>query len=472
MHPSWHMSCVSMGFVVGVWLAPLLNVSAWVGVLGIVWAIASLVYTPRWMLIIGGVGALLVGLAHGSLAIGDLSPYGQLEGGVVTFRGMVREDPSLTSSGDLALQLKSIVVGEHDLSGTIFVTTRPTDSVVRGDIVTVRGVLDKGFGSFAASVRKAELERVVRPEPGDVGRRVRDWFAEEVRQEVRDPQASLGVGFLTGQKSALPEDLSESLRVVGLTHIVVASGYNLTIMVRLSRRLFVRVSKFLSAVSSAAMIISFVSVTGMSPSMTRAGLVSGLSLLTWYYGRAFHPLVLLPFAAMLTVAFEPSYVWGDLGWQLSFSAFAGVMVLAPLLQKYFFGDKQPGVLRQILGETISAHLVTLPIIAMQFGVVSNVAVFANLLVVPLVPLAMLLTFIVGLASIFSLPFVELIAHPTEWLLTYMTSVATYFSELSWAQLEAELAGWVWGVYISAIALVCIWMWRVTRHNFRQDNLVV
>ena len=151
-----------------------------------------------------------------------------------------------------------------------------------------------------------------------------------MREVVKEPQASLGIGFLTGQRSTLPDSLDEQLRIVGLTHIVVASGYNLTILVRFARRLFVRYSKYWATVSASVMICGFVLVTGFSPSMSRAALVTGLSLAAWYYGRKIHPLVLLLFAAAITVLINPSFLWGDIGWALSFTAFAGVMLLAPL----------------------------------------------------------------------------------------------------------------------------------------------
>jgi competence protein ComEC len=286
-----------------------------------------------------------------------------------------------------------------------------------------------------------------------------------VREKIPEPQASLGIGFLTGQKSALPDDLSDALKIAGLTHIVVASGYNLTILVRMARKLLLNVSKFLSTVSAVGMIVFFVAITGLSPSMTRAGLVSSMSLMAWYYGRAFHPFVLLPLAAAITVIMQPSYVWGDLGWQLSFAAFAGVMIVAPLVQRYFFGEKEPGVFRQVFGETIAAHLVTVPIIALSFGTISHVAIIANLLVVPLVPLAMLLTFIVGILAIANVPLSMLIAEPASWLLGYMVTVARFVSELEWAQSELTIPSWWWIVYVALIGGMCVWIWKVTRFRF-------
>jgi competence protein ComEC len=233
----------------------------------------------------------------------------------------------------------------------------------------------------------------------------------------------------------------------------------------------VKVSKYLATLSASTMIVAFVAVTGASPSMSRAGLVSGLSLAAWYYGRTFHPLVLLPFAAAMTVLIDPTYAWNDLGWQLSFAAFGGVMILAPLLQRYLFGDKKPGTVRQILGETISAHLVTLPILVLAFGLFSNVAIVANLLVLPFVPLAMLLTFVAGIGALAIPSLASFVGLPAQWLLAYMTTVIHYFAGLSWAQTVLTITPWVVAVAYTAIAGLCVYLWRATKYNLRDANMV-
>lgn len=472
LHSSWLIGLGCALFVCGVSLAPMYRAEWWVGLVAV--SIVTILGLLRYVYAVPifAVACMYVGLGYGSAHVTHRGLYEGYVGRVVTLEGTIKEDPSKSPSGSISLQLHAIKINQVDLPGAVYVSARKADGIKRGDIITISGQAKEGFGNFPISLSVPAPSSVVRPVPGDVGRVVRDWFADNVRQYVPEPQASLGIGFLTGQKSALPEDLSEALKIAGLTHIVVASGYNLTILVRMARRLFVKISKFLSAVSSGLMITMFMAVTGLSPSMTRAGLVSGLSLMAWYYGHKLHPFILLPFAAAITVALNPSYVWGDLGWQLSFAAFTGVMLLAPLLQCYFFGQKEPGVLRQILGETIAAHAVTVPIIALSFGTVSHVAIIANLLVVPLVPLAMLLTFICGLWAIIGLPFAWVVAVPTDWLLTYMVRVATFVSELEWAQSAVQLSGWVWVGYVAVLTIAWAWMWRSTRFSFRRVNPIV
>jgi len=233
----------------------------------------------------------------------------------------------------------------------------------------------------------------------------------------------------------------------------------------------VKVSKFLAIFSSGMMIASFIAMTGLSPSMTRAGLVSSLSLLTWYYGRQFHPFVLLPFAAAITVLWQPSYAWGDLGWQLSFAAFAAVMIVGPLFQSYFFGDKEPGTIRQVLGETVAAHIVTIPIVVPAFGLLSNVAIPANVLIVPLVPLAMLLTFIVGVTALTLPSIVEIVGIPASWLLKYMTFTSQYLAGLPWAQTKIEPSWWMIALYIMMLIAVCIYMQHKTGFSLRGVNII-
>ncbi|MEI6851032.1 MAG: ComEC/Rec2 family competence protein, partial [Candidatus Saccharibacteria bacterium] len=343
--------------------------------------------------------------------------------------------------------------------------------IKRGDKLVLRGTLLEGFGNFSGVMYRASVNQIIQPKPGDIARIVRDWFSDSIKKSIPDPEASLGIGYLVGQRRSLPTDLLLALQLAGLTHIIVASGYNLTILVRLARRLFAKVSKYLSALAAVIMIVSFIAMTGMSPSMSRAGLVSALSLAAWYYGRKFHPIILLCIAICITVLINPSYAWGDLGWQLSFTAFAGVMILAPLTQRYLFGDKKPGTIQQILVETISAQVATAPIIIAAFGQISNVAIVANLLVLPLVPLAMLLTFVAGVGSLLVPSLSIFIGMPATWLLGYMVKVTEYLAGLPWVTSVVSLPWWGVVICYGLIVSLCLYMWRVTKYNLRDTNLV-
>lgn len=475
VHVSWLIAVLFGAFVAGVWTASFVMIDVALAyfllVVGLIFALLAFKFGNVISVTIIVAAGLSIGFWRGSIIVNDLAAYRQFYDSVVMVDGRVRDDPVIGDGNALVVQIDGVVIGGSGLPGVIWLTTSTGPDIKRGDQVSFKGKLAKGFGTFPAVMYRASLLGASRSPASDPAGRVRDWFSNAVRSVIPEPGASLGMGYLTGQKSALPSDLADSLQVVGLTHIVVASGYNLTILVRLSRRLFMRISKYTATLSSFLMIASFVMVTGFSPSMSRAGLVASLSLIAWYYGHRFHPFVLIPFAAGVTVAIEPSYAWGDMGWQLSFAAFAGVIIIAPLIQRFFFGERKPGILRQVLGETVAAHFATPPIIIAGFGVVSNVAVFANLLVVPLVPLAMLLTFLSGIFALLAPSVAYVVAAPTDWLLAYMINVAEYMAELSWAQTQVSF-GWI-GIliYYAVLFAVCFLMWHRTKYDLREANIV-
>lgn len=475
IHVSWLIAALAFGVCLGVivldrWWPDVFTSIAWLFIAGV------LIGLSVWQRIVAcllfmAVAGCLIGAWRGSQLGHDLAVYRNLIGHTVTVRGVVSEDPDVDKSGAPTLRLGDISIDGHQLPGKIWAGLAEQPPIERSDSVTLHGELMDGFASFGASMYRAEVVKVQRPIPGDVALHVRDNFADHVREGIAEPAASLGLGYLVGQRRSLPPKLDDALRIAGLMHVVVASGYNLTILVRLGRRLFARVSKFLAASVSSTLIISFYAVTGASPSMARAGLVAFLSLAAWYYGRKFHPLVLLPLAAATTLLVDPTYGWGDLGWGLSFAAFSGVMILAPLGQAYFFGDKKPGTIRQILGETITAQLATIPLLIMSFGVFSTVAIFANLLILPLVPLAMLLTFAAGISAYIVPALAHIIAAPAQVLLDYMVWVAEYFAGLPWSQITTTWGGWIVALYYLALIAATIWMWRATRLNLRDANIV-
>jgi competence protein ComEC len=475
LHPTWHFSALCGGVVLGLalsgtsfgqWFVHPAWFLAGCSVFGFVW-------WKRWMwlIVLAGIAGLLIGLTRGSLDMLSRDLYAQNYGKIVTFRGVVADDIDRGKQGEMIIRLKNIRSGDQHLPAEVWVTTHGKKAIERSDLVTVRGTLRPGFGNFAASMYRADITQITRPQPGDVALHMRDDFGDKVRTGIQEPAASLAMGFLTGQRRSLPEELDQALRIAGLTHIVVASGYNLTILVRFIKRFAEKRSRYLTAFLSSCLIGGFIAITGLSPSMVRAGLIAGLALMAWYFGRKFHPVTLLLFAAAATGLFEPSYVWGNLGWQLSFAAFGGVMIVAPLLQAYFFGDAKPRLIRQIAGETIAAQLATTPLILHAFGQFSNVAIVTNLLVLPLVPLAMLGTFVTGLCAYVVPPLAPLSGAPTQWLLDYMIGVTHTMAGLSWAQTSVELSFVGLLVCYGVLSALCWWMWRTTNYRLRSSSIV-
>ncbi len=478
LHSSSYITTVAGATILGVVASSFINEGTFNSIVWLYGACILLACLFIRKLRIGIVGVvlagLLIGLWRGSAMQTSLNEYDQFYNTKVIMEGVVSEDTSLGKKGETRLRLHKVQIEDDYVGGEVWVTLRDkTVSINRSDTIRIEGTLMPGFGNFVATMFKAEIIDVTRTSQNDLGLILRDAFSGRVSNVIAEPELSLGLGYLLGLKSALPENLSQQIQILGLTHVVVASGYNLTILVSFARRIFSAVSKYLAGVIGSGMIIGFMSITGLSPSMSRAGLVASLSLLAWYYGRKFHPVSLLIFSATCTVLYKPSYVWGDIGWYLSFGAFFGVLVLAPLIHHYFWGSQsRPGIIRELLIATLSAQLMTLPIILSSFGAYSMFALLANVLVLPVVPLAMLATFIAGLASLVVPFWATFFAIPAEVLLHYCTFIIGLIAGLPNAKTEYELSGLGVGVSYVILLVFVLFLLKKTNHNFMKDKTII
>ncbi len=184
--------------------------------------------------------------------------------------------------------------------------------------------------------------------------------------------------------------------------------------------------------------------------MVRAGIVSVLSLFIWYFGRDIHPLRLLLYVAALTLGPQPRYLL-DLGWQLSMGAFAGILILSPIIKKFFYDREEPNFVTGLVVETVSASLLTLPLILSGFGYFSLVSLVANVLVLPLIPLAMFWTLLAGLLPGLLGAGAGLLA---TLVLKLNLQVVEIFGNMGWALLEVTLDNWgMVTMYLVVLALV-------------------
>jgi competence protein ComEC len=467
LHVSWFIAGVAAGIIGGTALSGVLQVRFF----GVVWLVlaaavllAALVRRQAFFIVGAMAFGMTLGLWRGALVQSSLTGYQPFYGKNVTLTGQVSEDATTGTGGDIRVMLKHVSIGGRELPGKVWINLASKGDVRRSDELTVSGKLGTGFGNIPASMFYANLVKIQRPRPGDIALRIRDWFSSGIEKAIPQPQASLGEGYLVGERSALPHSLDRQLKAVGLTHAVVASGYNLTILVVFARKLFIKKSKYLALLSAALMAGGFMLITGFSPSMTRAGIVVGLSLAAWYYGRSVRPMVLLLLAAAITVLINPAYVWGDIGWALSFAAFGGVLLLAPVLHRFFWGSEEPGNIRQVLVGTASAQLATMPIMIFAFGHYSPYALLANLLVLPLIPLAMALIFVAGVGGLALPALAHWIGYPATLVLHYMTSAVQYIANLPGAHGSLTINGLTLALSYLALAGITLTLWLKTDYK--------
>ena len=350
-----------------------------------------------------------------------------LIGQSVSLSGTVADDPSRTASGQTSFNLDSLRLDSGlTIPGRLSVYLYPVQ-LQRGYRVHLTGKVKPGFGNAVAELSYPKLQVLSRSQTWL--ERLRQRFFTGVKTALPEPLASFGLGLLVGIRALIPKPMQTELALVGLSHLVAVSGYNLTIIVQAVERLLGRLGRGIALAASLWLIGGFLIVTGGSASIVRASLVSVLSLLAAFYGRRFHPVTLIALTAAATAAYSPSYLT-DLGWSLSYLAFFGILVVAPAVEARF-GHPKPVLIRLFI-ESFAAQILTIPLILYFFNQLSIVSPLTNLIILPLVPIAMATSFVAGLAGMIIPAFAGWFAWPAMLLLKFMTGLIDQFAALPWA----------------------------------------
>jgi len=225
-----------------------------------------------------------------------------------------------------------------------------------------------------------------------------------------EPAASLANGMLLGIEGGIPPEVDEAFKATGTTHVIVISGSNIALLTGVLMGLLgLLIGKRRAAWPTVVTVVLYVLLVGADPSALRAGVMGLLFVFASVLGRAGTAYVSLCFAALIMTLNNPLALW-DVGFQLSFAATLGLILFTPAIQarfERFFTPRLPQeqarwILRFLstgLIVTLTAQILTLPLIVFQFGRLSLVGLLANLLILPAQPPIMvggMITLIVGL----------------------------------------------------------------------------
>lgn len=221
-------------------------------------------------------------------------------------------------------------------------------------------------------------------------------FIEQLENILPAPQVGLGEGLLLGVKQALGDDLETAFRRSGLIHIVVLSGYNVMLVVTFFMYVLSYVLPYrLRLLVGIVAITVFALLVGLSATVLRASVMAALLLLLRFSNHTYHVLRALMLAGIIMLLLNPYLLLYDIGFQLSFMATTGLILLAEPVSNYLHRVPKLFGLREFLTATLVTQFFVLPLLLYHIGEVSIVSIIANVLVLPIVPVAMMLTFITG-----------------------------------------------------------------------------
>ncbi len=285
---------------------------------------------------------------------------------------------------------------------------------------------------------------------------------------IREPHASLLVGILLGVQSTIPEDVLETFSATGTSHILVISGWNISVIVAGVIAFFgaLKLERKRAALMCLPLIGLYVLFVGASPAVLRAALMGSLGVIAVLTDRELDAWTSLLAACAAMALLDPNVLW-DIGFQLSALATAGLFAFARPIERVLTarGPLTHPLLKwsvEPLTATLAASLLSLPILLFHFGNLSLVAPLANVMMLWAVPYAMLFGSLAVVAGMLALPLGQLLALGAWPFLEWLLQAAQFLARLPWAATTVPpiAAGWVWGYYVLIAAL----FWRLQRRG--------
>ncbi|MDP2665850.1 MAG: ComEC/Rec2 family competence protein, partial [bacterium] len=295
--------------------------------------------------------------------------------------------------------------------------------------------------------------------------RVKHSFLDGLNRALPNPDAALAGGIVIGGKQGLGTALQDAFTRSGLVQIIVLSGYNVMIVAEWVMIFFAfcKLPRRLQYFAGGAALLLFVGIAGISATAVRAAIMAVIALYARATGKNYAASRALLFTVFLMLIWNPLYLIFDPGFGLSVAATAGIIWLAPIIESRLM--RLWPFWRNAIATTLAAQISVLPLLLYNIGLFSLVALPANILVNPLVPLAMAWAAIAGVAGMILGSFIPLVAtivgYPVFILMRYFIFIAEKSSALPFAAFNLPLFSF-WLVIIAyAILVYFAWSKRLS-----------
>lgn len=236
--------------------------------------------------------------------------------------------------------------------------------------------------------------------------RLRTVLSEHLCQAAPREGGALLCALLLGVRDGLPDSFTRDMERIGTTHMLSLSGMHLAVLTAgiafLLRRL--RIGRRIRVLLLSLFVASFMLLTGLSVSVMRAGFMFFLSALPLFLREERDGLSSLAAAVAVICLCEP-YATRDLSLWLSALATLGILLFFERQKRTEHRPLSPmrRAFRAIslsLSVTLAATVATLPLTLCAFGTLPLLSPLANLILSPLVQLALYLSlFLTFLGSV-------------------------------------------------------------------------
>jgi len=464
-------------FVAGVFLGSLFSVSEWVLFLLLGFFISSVFLCRRneflktllVLLIFVLIGFIRV--EHEKVSDLEIRKINKLDGQLVFIKGKISSIPEI-KNGKQKIVVGSIKKAKDDnyyIDGKIIVYLDRYPEYNMNDIVRLYGKtkVPEDFGGFkyreyllskgiyyVMYYPRAELEARNKKGFYFQSARFRKFLNSLIKNVFPEPHAGIISAMTLGIKSGVSSDILNIFNKTGTRHIIAVSGLHIAVvsMVLMHVLIAIGFKRGCSFYFSIAGIAFFVFLIGFPSSAVRAAVMGGLVLSAVKIGRLYNAVNAVVFAAALMLLLDPNLLKYDTGFQLSFLAVLGIICIFPRLDNMMKKCHDFLNIKTLFLITVSAQVAILPIIISSFGKFSLMSVFANILVMPFVPVVMTGGFLIMAVGMINLHAAQILSFPIWLILSYQIEVIKFFSNVSFASFAFDVDYYFSAFYYVVLAL--------------------
>ncbi|MEO0824081.1 MAG: ComEC/Rec2 family competence protein [Cyanobacteria bacterium J06639_16] len=226
---------------------------------------------------------------------------------------------------------------------------------------------------------------------------------------LKSPAGPMVSAMALGRRAVdLPYDIRDTFVQAGLAHTMAASGFHVSLILGVVLALTRSRLPRTQAIAGGITLLLYIGLTGIQPSVLRAALMGGGSLIGLVLDRRVKPLGCLLMAIVGLLVWNPKWIT-DIGFQLSAVATLGLIVTVPAIAKRL--DWLPTNLATVIAVPLAAYLWTMPLQLYWFHTFSPHSILLNIISTPLVIGLSLGGVISGLAAMVWQPLGSALALP-------------------------------------------------------------
>lgn len=234
--------------------------------------------------------------------------------------------------------------------------------------------------------------------------------------------------MMLGQKDDLSQNEKLMFTRTGTSHIIAISGLHTGILSGLIIFMMGKINKIYKLIVLSTMMFIYSTMVGNSPSIIRAIIFMISLYLSFFLDRKMDKISTLSFIGILFVINNP-YIIYNISFQLSF--------LATLSIIYFYGYINNKLNIKIISLTLSANILTIPIIYYNFEGIPLVSILGNIIIVPFVGIIIYLAMLSLILFNINIYISSIVVHINRFILETIYVLLERISNLDFAYIVIE-----------------------------------